>query len=73
MDQLRRLQALFMNSSNKPAQTGTCILVSNVTKEMKMSLTSDRNHTEGFPELRKEQDAGENCTQRVHLNSTHNI
>ncbi|XP_017350540.2 cyclic AMP-responsive element-binding protein 3-like protein 3-B [Ictalurus punctatus] len=27
MDQLRRLQALFMNSSNKPAQTGTCILV----------------------------------------------
>ncbi|XP_068599622.1 cyclic AMP-responsive element-binding protein 3-like protein 3-A [Brachionichthys hirsutus] len=27
MDQLRRLQALVMNSSSKPAQTGTCILV----------------------------------------------
>ncbi|XP_072245850.1 cyclic AMP-responsive element-binding protein 3-like protein 3-A [Leuresthes tenuis] len=27
MEQLRRLQALVMNSSNKPAQTGTCILV----------------------------------------------
>uniref|UniRef100_A0A3B3CIS8 cAMP responsive element binding protein 3-like 3a n=1 Tax=Oryzias melastigma TaxID=30732 RepID=A0A3B3CIS8_ORYME len=27
MDQLRRLQALVMNSSNKPAQTGTCVLV----------------------------------------------
>uniref|UniRef100_A0A667X2T7 cAMP responsive element binding protein 3-like 3a n=1 Tax=Myripristis murdjan TaxID=586833 RepID=A0A667X2T7_9TELE len=27
MEQLRRLQALVMNSSNKPAQTGTCVLV----------------------------------------------
>ncbi|XP_068176332.1 cyclic AMP-responsive element-binding protein 3-like protein 3-A isoform X2 [Antennarius striatus] len=27
MDQLRRLQALVMNTSNKPAQTGTCIMV----------------------------------------------
>lgn len=27
MEQLRRLQALVMNGSNKPAQTGTCILV----------------------------------------------
>ncbi|MCI4390844.1 hypothetical protein PGIGA_G00127490 [Pangasianodon gigas] len=27
MEQLRRLHALVMNSSNKPAQTGTCILV----------------------------------------------
>ncbi|XP_069378328.1 cyclic AMP-responsive element-binding protein 3-like protein 3-A [Paralichthys olivaceus] len=27
MEQLRRLQALFMNTSNKPAQTGTCVLV----------------------------------------------
>ncbi|KAF7692517.1 cyclic AMP-responsive element-binding protein 3-like protein 3-B isoform X1 [Silurus meridionalis] len=27
MEQLRRLQALIMNGSNKPAQTGTCILV----------------------------------------------
>lgn len=27
MEQLRRLQAMVMNSSNKPAQTGTCILV----------------------------------------------
>ncbi|KAM4738949.1 cyclic AMP-responsive element-binding protein 3-like protein 3-A [Anableps anableps] len=27
MDQLRRLQALVMNSSNKPVQTGTCVLV----------------------------------------------
>ncbi|XP_030639855.1 cyclic AMP-responsive element-binding protein 3-like protein 3-A [Chanos chanos] len=27
IEQLRRLQALVMNGSNKPAQTGTCILV----------------------------------------------
>lgn len=27
MEQLRRLQALVMNTSNKPAQTGTCVLV----------------------------------------------
>ncbi|XP_074525050.1 cyclic AMP-responsive element-binding protein 3-like protein 3-A [Halichoeres trimaculatus] len=27
MDQLRRLQALVMNTSNKPVQTGTCVLV----------------------------------------------
>lgn len=27
MEQLRRLQALIMNTSNKPAQTGTCVLV----------------------------------------------
>lgn len=27
LDQLRRLQALVMNTSNKPVQTGTCILV----------------------------------------------
>ncbi|XP_014907456.1 cyclic AMP-responsive element-binding protein 3-like protein 3-A isoform X1 [Poecilia latipinna] len=27
MEQLRRLQALVMNSSNKPVQTGTCVLV----------------------------------------------
>ncbi|XP_061593689.1 cyclic AMP-responsive element-binding protein 3-like protein 3-A [Cololabis saira] len=27
MEQLRRLQALVMNSTNKPAQTGTCVLV----------------------------------------------
>ncbi|XP_039983830.1 cyclic AMP-responsive element-binding protein 3-like protein 3-A isoform X2 [Xiphias gladius] len=27
MEQLRRLQALVMNTSNKPAQTGTCALV----------------------------------------------
>ncbi|XP_062251349.1 cyclic AMP-responsive element-binding protein 3-like protein 3-A isoform X1 [Platichthys flesus] len=27
MEQLRRLQALFMNTSKKPAQTGTCVLV----------------------------------------------
>lgn len=27
MEQLRRLQAMVMNSSNKPAQTGTCVLV----------------------------------------------
>ncbi|XP_015251517.1 PREDICTED: cyclic AMP-responsive element-binding protein 3-like protein 3-A [Cyprinodon variegatus] len=27
MEQLRRLQAMVMNSSNKPAQTGTCLLV----------------------------------------------
>lgn len=27
MEQLRRLQALVMNGSNKPAQTGTCVLV----------------------------------------------
>ncbi|XP_067254779.1 cyclic AMP-responsive element-binding protein 3-like protein 3-A [Chanodichthys erythropterus] len=27
MEQLRRLQAMVMNGSNKPAQTGTCILV----------------------------------------------
>ncbi|XP_034529049.1 cyclic AMP-responsive element-binding protein 3-like protein 3-A [Notolabrus celidotus] len=27
MDQLRRLQALIMNTTNKPAQTGTCVLV----------------------------------------------
>lgn len=27
MEQLRRLQVLVMNTSNKPAQTGTCILV----------------------------------------------
>nr|XP_057930283.1 cyclic AMP-responsive element-binding protein 3-like protein 3-A isoform X2 [Doryrhamphus excisus] len=27
MEQLRRLQALVMNTSNKPAQTGTCLLV----------------------------------------------
>uniref|UniRef100_A0A3P9JT58 cAMP responsive element binding protein 3-like 3a n=1 Tax=Oryzias latipes TaxID=8090 RepID=A0A3P9JT58_ORYLA len=27
MDQLRRLQALVMSSSSKPAQTGTCVLV----------------------------------------------
>ncbi|KAM3875747.1 cyclic AMP-responsive element-binding protein 3-like protein 3-A [Diretmus argenteus] len=27
MEQLRRLQSLVMNSSNKPAQTGTCVLV----------------------------------------------
>ncbi|XP_058495084.1 cyclic AMP-responsive element-binding protein 3-like protein 3-A isoform X2 [Solea solea] len=27
MEQLHRLQALFMNTSNKPAQTGTCVLV----------------------------------------------
>ncbi|XP_049911141.1 cyclic AMP-responsive element-binding protein 3-like protein 3-A isoform X1 [Epinephelus moara] len=27
MEQLRRLQAMVMNTSNKPAQTGTCVLV----------------------------------------------
>ncbi|CAN9500550.1 unnamed protein product [Ophioblennius macclurei] len=27
MEQLRRLQALVMNTTNKPAQTGTCVLV----------------------------------------------
>lgn len=27
LEQLRRLQALVMNTSNKPAQTGTCVLV----------------------------------------------
>ncbi|XP_061636354.1 cyclic AMP-responsive element-binding protein 3-like protein 3-A isoform X3 [Phyllopteryx taeniolatus] len=27
IEQLRRLQALVMNTSNKPAQTGTCVLV----------------------------------------------
>ncbi|XP_058257770.1 cyclic AMP-responsive element-binding protein 3-like protein 3-A isoform X3 [Hemibagrus wyckioides] len=27
MEQLRRLQAMIMNGSNKPAQTGTCVLV----------------------------------------------
>ncbi|XP_012736383.2 cyclic AMP-responsive element-binding protein 3-like protein 3-A isoform X1 [Fundulus heteroclitus] len=27
MEQLRRLQAMVMNSTNKPAQTGTCVLV----------------------------------------------
>ncbi|KAK3533580.1 hypothetical protein QTP70_023426, partial [Hemibagrus guttatus] len=27
MEQLRRLQAMMMNGSNKPAQTGTCVLV----------------------------------------------
>lgn len=27
VEQLRRLQALVMNTSNKPAQTGTCVLV----------------------------------------------
>lgn len=27
MGQLRRLQALIMNTSNRPAQTGTCVLV----------------------------------------------
>ncbi|XP_069006032.1 cyclic AMP-responsive element-binding protein 3-like protein 3-A [Embiotoca jacksoni] len=27
MEQLRRLQALVMNTSNKPAQTGTCVMV----------------------------------------------
>ncbi|XP_054646956.1 cyclic AMP-responsive element-binding protein 3-like protein 3-A isoform X2 [Dunckerocampus dactyliophorus] len=27
MEQLRKLQALVMNTSNKPAQTGTCLLV----------------------------------------------
>lgn len=27
MEQLRRLQALIMNTSNKPAKTGTCVLV----------------------------------------------
>ncbi|XP_026863982.2 cyclic AMP-responsive element-binding protein 3-like protein 3-A [Electrophorus electricus] len=27
MEQLRRLQAMVMNGSNKPAQTGTCVLV----------------------------------------------
>lgn len=27
MEQLRRLQALVMNTSNKPAQAGTCVLV----------------------------------------------
>ncbi|XP_071343620.1 cyclic AMP-responsive element-binding protein 3-like protein 3-A isoform X2 [Trachinotus anak] len=27
MEQLRRLQSLVMNTSNKPAQTGTCVLV----------------------------------------------
>uniref|UniRef100_A0A1A8EYK1 cAMP responsive element binding protein 3-like 3 n=2 Tax=Nothobranchius korthausae TaxID=1143690 RepID=A0A1A8EYK1_9TELE len=27
MEQLRRLQAMVMNSSNKPVQTGTCVLV----------------------------------------------
>ncbi|XP_026160995.1 cyclic AMP-responsive element-binding protein 3-like protein 3-A [Mastacembelus armatus] len=27
MEQLRRLQALVMNTSNKPVQTGTCVLV----------------------------------------------
>ncbi|XP_075895499.1 cyclic AMP-responsive element-binding protein 3-like protein 3-A [Nelusetta ayraudi] len=27
MEQLRRLQALIMNTSNRPAQTGTCVLV----------------------------------------------
>lgn len=27
LDQLRRLQALVMNTSNKPVQTGTCVLV----------------------------------------------
>lgn len=27
MEQLRRLQSLVMNGSNKPAQTGTCVLV----------------------------------------------
>lgn len=46
MEQLRRLQALVMNTSNKPAQTGTCVLVrtSSVCQTDKQTQTLQMIH-----------------------------
>lgn len=46
MEQLRRLQALVMNSSNKPVQTGTCVLVCLLSKLASINVHSKDMWTE---------------------------
>lgn len=50
MEQLRRLQALVMNTSNKPAQTGTCVLV---RTEHIIHCTSNEQQLLNLPSVQK--------------------